>query len=152
MAHYAARVDVTHIEDRLTFKWLIIIRIVNPVIMYFFISVCSVSSLWLSLSLTLWTVLLQPAKRCLPSSLQSIVCPFNGLYAASADCDYSSYGGWGFVIYWMMSWLAMCAVGGAVESVITILTPRFISFFLLIWIIGTPPRSVSLKLSSPHIC
>jgi hypothetical protein len=42
MAHYAARVDATHLEDRLTFKWLIIIRIINPMIMYFFISVCSV--------------------------------------------------------------------------------------------------------------
>ena len=31
----------THIEDRLTFKWLIIIRIVNPIIMYFFVSVRS---------------------------------------------------------------------------------------------------------------
>ena len=37
----------------------------------------------------------------------------------------------------------MCALGGAVESVITIATPRFISFFLLIWIIGTPPSSLS---------
>ena len=45
MSHYAARVDVTHLEDRLTFKWLVIIRIVNPVIMYFFISVCSAYSL-----------------------------------------------------------------------------------------------------------
>jgi hypothetical protein len=39
MVHYAARVDATHLEDRLTFKWLVIIRIVNPVIMYFFLSV-----------------------------------------------------------------------------------------------------------------
>ena len=38
--HYGARTDATHIEDRLTFKWLIIIRIVNPVIIYFFVSVC----------------------------------------------------------------------------------------------------------------
>ena len=37
----------------------------------------------------------------------------------------------------------MCALGGAVESVITIATPRFISFFLLIWIIGKPPCSLS---------
>jgi len=48
----------------------------------------------------------------------------------------SSYGSSGFVIYWMMSWLAMCALGGAVESMITILTPSFISFFLLLWIIA----------------
>lgn len=41
MEHYAARVNATHLEDRLTFKWLILIRIINPVIMYFFVSVCS---------------------------------------------------------------------------------------------------------------
>ncbi|KAH9998533.1 hypothetical protein BJV74DRAFT_767839 [Russula compacta] len=100
MAHYAARVDATHFEDRLTFTWLIIIRIVNPIIMYFFVS-CFYSLLSLAFQV-----------------------PFNRFYGSS-----------GFVIYWMMSWLAMCALGGAVESMITILTPRFISFFLLLLII-----------------
>ena len=41
MEHYVARITATHLEDRLTFKWLIAIRIVNPIIMYFFVSVCS---------------------------------------------------------------------------------------------------------------
>lgn len=54
-----------------------------------------------------------------------------------------SYGGWGFVIYWMMTWLAMCAVGGAVESMITIMTPRFVPLFLLLWIIGAPFYNLS---------
>jgi hypothetical protein len=48
----------------------------------------------------------------------------------------------------MISWLAMCALGGAVESMITILTPRFIPFFLLLWIIGAFSRPVSPKLAS----
>ncbi|KAI0305594.1 hypothetical protein B0F90DRAFT_1624843 [Multifurca ochricompacta] len=100
MAHYVARVDATHLEDRLTFEWLIVIRIVNPVIMYFFIS-CFYSLLSVAFQV-----------------------PFNRYYGSS-----------GFVIYWMMSWLAMCALGGAVESMMTILTPRFIPFFLLLWII-----------------
>lgn len=98
--HYAARVDVTHLEDRLTFTWLIIIRVVNPIIIYFFVS-CFFSLLSLAFQV-----------------------PFNRYY-----------GSWGFVIYWMMCWLAMCALGGAVESMITILTPRFIPLFLLLWII-----------------
>ncbi|KAF8274533.1 hypothetical protein EI94DRAFT_691712 [Lactarius quietus] len=99
--HYATRIDITHLENRLSFKWLIIIRMVNPIILYFFIS-CFFSLI----------------------SLASQV-PFNRFY-----------GGWGFVIYWMMSWLAMSAVGGAVESLITILTPRFVPLFLLLWIIS----------------
>jgi len=112
MAHYAARVDVTHLEDRLTFKWLIIIRIVNPIIMYFFIS-CFYSLLSVAFQV-----------------------PFNRFYGSS-----------GFVIYWMMSWLGMCALGGAVESLVTILTPRFISFFLLTWIIV----NVSVSLFPPAL-
>jgi hypothetical protein len=93
-------------------------------------------------------VFLQPAKRRLPSPFQSIVCSLKGLPTTGADCDDFSYGSSGFVIYWMMSWLAMCALGGAVESVITILTPHFIAFFLLMWIIGAPSLRVS-PLSSP---
>lgn len=101
MEHYVARITATHLEDRLTFKWLIAIRIVNPIIMYFFVS-CFYSLLSLAFQV-----------------------PFNRYYGSS-----------GFVIYWMMSWLAMCALGGAVESMITILTPSYISFFLLLWIIA----------------
>ena len=37
-----------------------------------------------------------------------------------------------------MTWVAMSAVGFAVESLITILTPRFLPFFLLLWIICMP--------------
>jgi len=107
MAHYAARVDVTHLEDRLTFKCLILIRVINPIIIYFFVS-CFYSLLSVAFQV-----------------------PFNRFYGSS-----------GFVIYWMMSWLAMCALGGAVESVITILTPRFIAFFLLLWIIVNVSVSV----------
>ncbi|TFY61383.1 hypothetical protein EVG20_g7085 [Dentipellis fragilis] len=46
------------------------------------------------------------------------------------------YGHGGFVIYWMMSWLGMCALGMAVEAMVTILTVRFIAFFLIIWLIA----------------
>lgn len=98
--HYGARTNVTHLEDRLTFKWLIVIRIVNPIIMYFFVS----------------------CFFCLLSLAFQV--PFSRYHGSS-----------GFVIYWMMTWLAMSAVGGALESMITILTPRFIAFFLLLWII-----------------
>lgn len=45
----------------------------------------------------------------------------------------------------------MCALGGAVESMITILTPQFISFFLLIWIIGASSCCVSPGPLSPTL-
>jgi len=93
-------VDATHLEDRLTFKWLVMMRIVSPIVMYFFIS-CFYSLLSVAFQV-----------------------PFNRFYGSS-----------GFVIYWMLSWLTMWALGSAVESVITILTPRLVPFFLLPWII-----------------
>ncbi|KAH8119235.1 hypothetical protein DFH11DRAFT_1563712 [Phellopilus nigrolimitatus] len=46
------------------------------------------------------------------------------------------FGGWGFVIYWMMNWMGMCALGLALESFITVLTPAFTPFFLVLWIIS----------------
>lgn len=45
------------------------------------------------------------------------------------------FGDAGFVIYWMLAWCSMMALGFAVESMLTLLTPRFIPFFLVIWII-----------------
>jgi hypothetical protein len=45
------------------------------------------------------------------------------------------YGDGGFVLYWISSFLGMTALGLAVEALITVLTPRFIPYFLLLWII-----------------
>lgn len=45
------------------------------------------------------------------------------------------FGHAGFVVYWMVSWMAMVALGLAMEAVITILTPKFIPYFLVLWII-----------------
>ncbi|KZW01003.1 hypothetical protein EXIGLDRAFT_761285 [Exidia glandulosa HHB12029] len=46
------------------------------------------------------------------------------------------YGDGGFLIYWSMSFIAMCALGLAVEALVTILTPRFVPYFLILWIIS----------------
>lgn len=92
----------------------------------------------MSLPLISFAVLLQPTKPRFPSTLQPIVGTSMCFFVACTDCFYFSYGNWGFVIYWMMTWLAMSAVGGAVESMITIMTPRFVPLFLLLWIIGAP--------------
>ncbi|KAF7981868.1 hypothetical protein HWV62_31427 [Athelia sp. TMB] len=42
----------------------------------------------------------------------------------------------GFVIYWMMSFCAMSALGLALEVAVTLLTMRFVPFFLILWIIA----------------
>ncbi|KAI0311955.1 hypothetical protein OF83DRAFT_1166149 [Amylostereum chailletii] len=98
---FLLRIDVTHLEDRLSLPWLVAMRIVNPVIVYFF-----VSAFYALISLAFQT-------------------PFTRVFGHS-----------GFVIYWMMAWMAMCALGFALEAMLTLLTPRFMSFFLILWVVS----------------
>ncbi|EJD42102.1 hypothetical protein AURDEDRAFT_68049 [Auricularia subglabra TFB-10046 SS5] len=45
------------------------------------------------------------------------------------------HGRGGFVIYWAISYLGMCALGLVLESMLTLLTMRFNPFFMILWII-----------------
>ncbi|TFL06621.1 hypothetical protein BDV98DRAFT_600637 [Pterulicium gracile] len=51
--------------------------------------------------------------------------PFNRAFGAS-----------GFVIYWMLQWCGMLALGLALEAMLTLLTERFTPFFMVLWIIA----------------
>ncbi|KDR71082.1 hypothetical protein GALMADRAFT_254253 [Galerina marginata CBS 339.88] len=46
------------------------------------------------------------------------------------------YGHAGFMIFWMLNWIGMLAVGLALESLITLFTPQYIPFFMILWIIA----------------
>ncbi|KAJ7133680.1 hypothetical protein C8R43DRAFT_1205917, partial [Mycena crocata] len=46
------------------------------------------------------------------------------------------YGRSGFVLFWMLNWIGMLACGLALEALATILTVRFVPFFLIFWIIS----------------
>ncbi|TFK61771.1 hypothetical protein BDN72DRAFT_777884 [Pluteus cervinus] len=46
------------------------------------------------------------------------------------------FGNSGFLIFWMLNWIGMLSLGLALESMITILTIRFIPFFMMLWIIS----------------
>jgi hypothetical protein len=96
----AARVE-SGFEKRLRLRSLILLRLLWPVTLYFFIS--------------------------LMYSLLSLAfgVPFS-----------RNFGNAGFVIYWMMSWCSMSALGLALESMITLLTFKFIPVFLILWIIS----------------
>ncbi|KAJ6553031.1 hypothetical protein B0H19DRAFT_950003 [Mycena capillaripes] len=52
------------------------------------------------------------------------------------------FGSAGLVIFWMLNWIGMLACGLALESLITLLTVRFVPFFLIIWIISNVSVSV----------
>ncbi|KAG1890397.1 hypothetical protein F4604DRAFT_1568022 [Suillus subluteus] len=96
----AARVE-SGFEKRLRLRPLILLRLLWPVTLYFFVS--------------------------LMYSLLSLAfgVPFS-----------RNFGHAGFVIYWMMSWCSMSALGLALESMITLLTIKFIPIFLILWIIS----------------
>jgi len=51
--------------------------------------------------------------------------PFNAKYGQGA----------GFILFWIYVWLGLCALGLALEAMVTILTPRFLPFFLFFLII-----------------
>ncbi|KAG1878115.1 hypothetical protein DFJ58DRAFT_902993 [Suillus subalutaceus] len=89
------------ILSRLRLRPLILLRLLWPVTLYFFVS--------------------------LMYSLLSLAfgVPFS-----------RNFGHAGFVIYWMMSWCSMSALGLALESMITLLTIKFIPIFLILWIIS----------------
>ncbi|KAG5636442.1 hypothetical protein H0H81_008032 [Sphagnurus paluster] len=62
---------------------------------------------------------------------------FYTLLSRAFQLDFKrGFGSGGFVIFWMLNWVGMLAVGLALESLITLLTARFIPFFMIIWIIS----------------
>ncbi|KDQ25078.1 hypothetical protein PLEOSDRAFT_1097905 [Pleurotus ostreatus PC15] len=66
----------------------------------------------------------------------SLVRLFYSLLSMAFDLPFDrKFGNSGFLVFWMLNLFGMLALGLALESLITLLTPRFIPFFLLIWII-----------------
>lgn len=54
--------------------------------------------------------------------------------AFQADFD-TKFGRAGFFIFWMLNFVGMLSVGLALEAMITLLTPKFMPFFMISWII-----------------
>lgn len=48
------------------------------------------------------------------------------------------FGHSGFLVLWALNFVGMLSVGLALESVYTILTHRFMPYFLFVWIISEP--------------
>ncbi|KAG6888299.1 hypothetical protein C0995_009298 [Termitomyces sp. Mi166 len=64
---------------------------------------------------------------------------FYSLVTLAFQLDFTrKFGRAGFVVFWMLNWAGMLSVGFALEALITLLTPRFIPFFMILWIIGKP--------------
>ncbi|KAF9461424.1 hypothetical protein BDZ94DRAFT_812758 [Collybia nuda] len=65
-----------------------------------------------------------------------IVSLFYALLSLAFKLSFTrKFGSSGFVIFWMLNWLGMLSTGLALEALITILTPKYIPFFMILWII-----------------
>ncbi|KAF8179912.1 hypothetical protein BJ912DRAFT_1062709 [Pholiota molesta] len=61
---------------------------------------------------------------------------FYCLLSLAFNLDFTrKFGHSGFLVFWMLNYAGMLALGLALESLITLLTPRFIPLFMLTWII-----------------
>ncbi|KAF9523175.1 hypothetical protein CPB83DRAFT_775875 [Crepidotus variabilis] len=49
---------------------------------------------------------------------------------------HKTFGSAGFLVFWMLNFVGILALGLALESMMTLLTIKFVAFFMLIWIIG----------------
>lgn len=66
-----------------------------------------------------------------------ILSVFYTLLTLAFQVDFDRwYGRAGFVIMWMLNYVGMLSVGLALESMMTLLTQRFITYFMIIWIIS----------------
>ncbi|CAK5268026.1 unnamed protein product [Mycena citricolor] len=77
---------------------------------------------------------------------------FYTLLSRAFQVSYSRhFGQAGFVIFWFLNWMSMCATGLALEAMITLLTIQFIPFFLLLWIISNVSTCVFPIEILPHV-
>ncbi|RDB16010.1 Nitrosoguanidine resistance protein SNG1 [Hypsizygus marmoreus] len=61
---------------------------------------------------------------------------FYALLSLAFQLDFTrKFGHSGFLVFWMLNWVGMLSVGLALESLMTLLTPRGIPFFMILWII-----------------
>ncbi|KAG7441781.1 uncharacterized protein BT62DRAFT_982655 [Guyanagaster necrorhizus] len=62
---------------------------------------------------------------------------FYSLLSRAFQVNFSrKFGDAGFVIFWMVNFVGMLSVGLALEAMITLLTVRFVPFFMILWIIS----------------
>ncbi|KAK0485965.1 hypothetical protein IW261DRAFT_1453011 [Armillaria novae-zelandiae] len=93
--------QVSGLERMLTFRSLIQLRLLTPLLLYLVIS-CFYALLSLAFRL-----------------------PFERKFGRS-----------GFIVYWMLSFCGMSAVGLALEALMPLFTAKFIQLFLMLWIIS----------------
>ncbi|KAK0454815.1 hypothetical protein EV421DRAFT_1759383 [Armillaria borealis] len=111
--------QVSGLERMLTFRSLIQLRLLTPLLLYLVIS-CFYALLSLAFKLPF-------ERKCVRSLQFLLIC----LYLLMQN----RFGRSGFVVYWMLSFCGMSAVGLALEALMPLLTAKFIQLFLMLWIV-----------------
>ncbi|KIY66183.1 hypothetical protein CYLTODRAFT_423687 [Cylindrobasidium torrendii FP15055 ss-10] len=66
-----------------------------------------------------------------------IISLMYSLLSLAFQVDFSrKFGHSGFLVFWMVNYVGMLSVGLALEAMITLLTVRFVPFFMILWIIS----------------
>ncbi|GLB37060.1 putative protein of unknown function (DUF3533) [Lyophyllum shimeji] len=100
------------LERQLTLGSLIRVRMVTPVLIYLILS-CFYSLVSMMFEL--------------PFDRKCVLCWIE---------VHNRFGRSGFLVFWMISWFGMMAAGLALESMVTLLTIKYIQIFLILWIIS----------------
>lgn len=89
----------------------------------------------LETSLTTWSLIfLRLVSSCVSYFMLAF---FYSLLCLAFKVDFSrTLGRSGFVVFWMLNYVGMLAVGLSLEAMITLLTTRFVGFFMIFWIIS----------------
>ncbi|KAK1226199.1 hypothetical protein PQX77_010781 [Marasmius sp. AFHP31] len=120
------------VATAITFVGLIYLLILS-----FFIVMIGVSAREVSgLEKHLTTGSLIRVRLCSTAVAYFFLSLFYSLLSKAFQVDFSrKFGDVGFVIFWMVNYVGMLSVGLALEAMITILTARFMPFFMITWII-----------------
>ncbi|KAK0438218.1 hypothetical protein EV421DRAFT_1714431 [Armillaria borealis] len=69
-------------------------------------------------------------------ALYFVISLFYSTVSRAFQVDFDrKFGSAGFVIFWMVNFVGMLSVGLAQEAMITLLTPKYMPFFMITWII-----------------
>ncbi|KAG7441803.1 uncharacterized protein BT62DRAFT_907367 [Guyanagaster necrorhizus] len=70
-------------------------------------------------------------------ALYFMISIFYSTLSRAFQADFNTkFGRAGFIIFWMLNFVGMLAVGLALEAMITFLTPKYMPFFIILWIIS----------------
>ncbi|KAG6807451.1 hypothetical protein H0H92_007402 [Tricholoma furcatifolium] len=106
------------------------------ILSFFVVMLCNAArdAAKLNQNLTLRSLIITRLVSCFVAYF--FVSLFYALLSLAFQLDFSrKFGHSGFLVFWMLNWVGMLAVGLALESLMALLTVRFLPFFMILWVI-----------------